>query len=109
MTKTEIANMLKSLKLPIAYYQFPNGEAPQLPYIVYYYPYSDNFSADNSVYQRADELNVELYTENKNFTLEEAIESLLDENGFFWQKSESYIESERMYQISYEMETIING
>lgn len=109
MTEKEIADMLKSTKLPVAYYQFPVGEAPQLPYLVYFYSESDNFSADNGVYQRVDQLNVELYTENKDFATEKAIEAVLDANGFFWEKYEAFIDSEQMFQIAYEMETIING
>lgn len=109
MTLIEIKNMLSSTGLPIAYYQYPVGQAPQLPYLVYYYPQSVNFGADNKVYQKANQLNIELYSKQKSFELEERIENVLDEFEIFYNKIESYIESEEMYEVLYESEVIING
>lgn len=109
MTYAEIADMLASLGLPVTYYSFPEGEAPNPPYIVYYYPSSDNISADNIVYGNVLTLNIELYTDNKDFAKETAVENMLADYGLFWNKTETYITSERMYEVLYEMEVLING
>lgn len=109
MTYEEIAEMIEGMGYPYAYYSFPVGEAPNLPYIVFYYPNSDNVSADDKVYQRVDSLNIELYTPVKMFSAEQAVESVLEANNMVWEKSESYINSEHMYEVLYEMEIIING
>lgn len=112
MTYQEIADMLASLKqngLDVTYYSYPEEEAPPLPYCVYYYPSSDNFSADNTVYSHITALNIELYTENKSLAEEAKVEAMLSNYGIFWNKSESYITSEKMYEVLYEMEVMING
>lgn len=109
MTFKEIAEMIEDIGLPFTYYSFPEGAAPPLPYIVYYYPGTDNFPADNKVYQIVQTLNVELYTRNKDFDQEEAVEGVLDTNGMVWDKSETYIDTEHMFEVLYEMEVIING
>jgi hypothetical protein len=34
---------------------------------------------------------------------------VLAEHGFFYEKSEQYIKDEKMYEVLYEMEVVING
>ena len=109
MTHTQIATMINSIGLPFAYYSFPEDEAPDLPYVVYYYPSSNDFAADNSNYVDVSNLNIELYTENKDFTAESLVESVLKQNYLFYDKYERYVESERMYQIVYQIQLIIKG
>lgn len=108
MTYAEIASMIESIGLENAYYQYPEGEAPELPYILFYYPERDDFQADNKNYAKIPQLNIELYTKEKSFDLEETIESILDANDFAYDKEEQYIESEKMYEVLYTMEVIIN-
>lgn len=109
MTFEEIATMIDSFGLPNAYYQFYENEVPPLPYVIFYYPTSDNFKADDSVYQHITNLNIELYSKNKDIDLEMQFESFLKENGLVWEKSESYLDTEHMYEIVYESEVVING
>lgn len=109
MTFTQFKEMLGETGLDNTYYSWPENEAPQLPYLVWYLPNSENFAADDSVYQRIDTLNVELYTETKNFDLEQTVEAVLNRWEMVWEKSESYIESEHMYEVLYTMEVIINA
>lgn len=108
MTREEIYTAIKSASLPVAYYAFPEGAVPALPFIVYYYPNSNNFGADNAVYQQIEALNVELYSKDKDFTLEATVEAALASIGF-WQKSEAFITSEGMYEVLYQTEVLING
>lgn len=108
MTYAEIASMIESTGLKNAYYQYPEGEAPELPYILFYYPGRNDFQADNKNYARIPQLNIELYTKEKDFDKEKLIEDLLDENDIPYDKEEQYIEKEKMYEVLYITEVIIN-
>lgn len=109
MRNTDVVTMLTQTGLPFTYYSFPESKAPNLPYVVFFYSRSNNFPADDSVFQRIDVLNIELYTENKSFTAEENVEAILNDWGFVWEKSETYLNSEEMYEVIYEMEIVIDG
>lgn len=109
MTFKEIAEMIEDIGLPFTYYSWPENAAPPLPYIVYYYPGTQNFPADNSVYAVNQTLNIELYTRMKDFDLEDEVETVLAANNIVWDKTETYIDTEHMFEVLYEMEVIING
>lgn len=104
MTKTEVAQMVKEFGLPYAYDHFAEGESPEPPFVVYLYPNSDNFAADGKVYFKKDRLHVELYTDSKDIDLEKQIEDVLEAHGFFYNKSEVWIQSERLYEVLYQTE-----
>lgn len=104
MTTQEIYEGLKSLGYPVAYSHFAEGDVPDLPYIVYYFPGTDNFSADGIVYHQITEVDIELYTMKKDLEAEGKIENWMTENELFYEKSEYYIESERMLQVIFETE-----
>lgn len=104
MTVKDAAAMVAELGLPYAYHHFAEGESPEPPFVVYLFPGSDNFAADGKVYFKANELDVELYTDKKDPALEDRLEHILDDHGLFYQKHESWIESEKMYEVLYEME-----
>jgi hypothetical protein len=109
MTYEDFKNMIDSMGMPAAYYQWPVNMAPPLPYVVFYYPSSDNFTADDEVYTKIESVNLELYTANKSFDAEASVESVLKANHIPWQKTESYLDSEHMYEVLYELEIVING
>lgn len=109
MTYEELASMIDEMGYPNAYYQFYEHNVPDLPYVIFYLPNSANFGADNIVYQKGSRLNIELYTSNKSYEDEAKIESILNQYGFFYEKTESFLESENMYEVLYEMEMIINA
>ncbi len=106
MTYREIAEMIASIGLPYTYYSFPIGQAPNLPYIVFYYPSNDDFSADNKNYVPILNVNVELYTQEKDFDTEATVETVLAANGIYYSKTESYLESEQMYEVLYEFQLV---
>jgi hypothetical protein len=93
--------LLKSTGLPVAYHHFTSPPSP--PYIVYLFAYSSNFGADNKVHSQADNYQVELYTKTKDPAAETLIEDLFDANEIYWEKTETYIESESLYQVLYEI------
>jgi len=70
---------------------------------VYLFSHSSNFGADNKVHSQADNYQVELYTKTKDPAVEALIEGLFDANDIFWEKTETYIESEGLYQVLYEI------
>ena len=103
MTHNEIFEMLEEAGLAVAYDHFAEGESPDPPFICFLFPESDNFSADNSVYAEFQVLNVELYTDEKNPELESKVEAVFADHELFWNKSEVWIESEKMYEVLYQM------
>jgi hypothetical protein len=108
MTYKEIADVIASIGLPYAYYEFPDETQLEPPFICFYYPESDDLYADNKNYAAIRRLYVELYTDNKDFDREAAVENVLTANGFSFRKSELYINSERMWQITYQTEVVIS-
>ena len=109
MTYQEVALMVESIGLPFEYYQFDDKTGQQPPFIVFYYPDINDLYADDENYQRITELDIELYTDTKDFYLESAVESVLKEHHITYTKNEEYISAEEMYQIAYTMEVLING
>ena len=107
MTYKEIATMIESIGLPYAYYQFPNGTDQACPFICFFLDSSNDFAADNTNYQKIRRLNIELYTDNKDFTLEQTVEDTLFGSGLVYYREETYLDSERMYMVSYETEIVI--
>lgn len=103
MTHEEVMQMLEELKIPYAYDHFAEGESPEPPFICFLFPGSDNFSADNIVYAEFSNLSIELYTNEKNQELEDQVEAVLNNHEFFWNKSEVWIESEKLYEVLYQM------
>lgn len=106
MTRSEFIDIIESFDLPYCYYQFPTDYAPTLPFVVYYYPNRNDVMADNYNYVHVEQAVIELYTETRDFTLEDTVEALIP---FPYAKDVEYITQERMYKITYESEVIING
>lgn len=100
----KILSILRGLGIPFAYDHFAQGESPDPPFICYLIPASDNFGADGKVYHQIDQFNIELYTDLKDLSLERKIEEALDEASIFYNKSETWIESESLYEVLYTFE-----
>ena len=107
MTKQEIENMLQAVGLPFRYHHFTQKEMQDipLPVIVWNVPGTNNFIADGQTYKKIKKLDIELYTEDKDFETEEKLEAVLDSYGITWQQTASdWLESESMWESLYEME-----
>lgn len=91
-----------------AYYSFEVGKSPKLPYIVYYYPTSSNEYADDTIHANIQHLNIELYTKTKDYKMQQKVEKALKDASLLYIKTESYIDSEHMFETLYESEVIIN-
>lgn len=105
MTHEEILGMLGEAELPVAYDHFAEGESPDPPFICFLFPSSDNFSADGRVYLKIRRVSVELYTDAKDPETEAKLETVLDRHGIFYEKSEVWIEEEKLYEVLYQFET----
>ena len=107
----KILEIIKHIGLPNAYHHFAEGESPEPPFLIYILPASDNFSADGRVYFKANEVHIEIYTDYKSPKTEKKVEAVLDEHGIFYNKTEIFIESEKLYEILYifEMEEENHG
>lgn len=96
----DLKTLLDMLNIPVAYNHFNTSTTP--PFIVYRRDSTVNFSAENKVYKKINNYYVELYTEFKNTTLEESLESLFNNYNIFWDvESEDYIDEEQMYEVIY--------
>ena len=100
----ELLNVIKEMDIPFAYDHFAEGESPDPPFICYLLPGSDNFAADGRVYLKVNEVHIELYSDSKDPALENRVEDVFDKNEIFYNKSEVWIESEKLYEILYTFE-----
>ena len=101
MDEATLFTLLKTTKLPVAYHHFVSPPSP--PYVVYLFSYNSNFGADNKVYDAQKNFQVELYTSKKDTASEKLIENLFDANDIYWEKTETYIDSEGLFQVLYEI------
>ena len=106
MTYENVIEMLEEAGLPLAYDHFAEGESPEPPFLIFLFPGTDNVFADDTVYQRIDELNIELYTDKKDPETENLIEDILIAHELPYEKSEVWIESEKMYEVLYQTQMI---
>ena len=104
MIHSEVMAIVDEMGMESAYHHFAEGESPEPPFVVFHYPKANNFSADGVAYFKVNRLNIELYTDLKDVELEQRVEAVLDSHGIFYAKSEVWIESERLYEVLYEME-----
>lgn len=109
MTYQEIDALISGIGLPYAYYQFSKATAQPPPFICFFYSDNNDMLADNTNYQTIAALNVEFYSDLKDFQNEARIEAALTGAGLVFAKSEVFIDSEQMHETIYTMEVIING
>ena len=109
MNYREVKQMVASFGFPFTYYSFPEKEAPALPYVLFYYPTMTPETAGDTHHAQIYSLNVELYTRNKDFSVESAVENVLLEAGMVFTKEETYLNDEHMFEVLYLMEVIIDG
>lgn len=102
MTTQDVKKLVESFGLPYAYRQFDRDTAASPPFLCFFYGSSDDFMADNCNYQPIRGLSIELYTDQKDFALENAIEARLKELGIPYYKESTYIKEQRLYMTTYE-------
>ncbi len=100
----KLLEMIAEMGIPSAYDHFAEGESPPPPFITYLLPGSDNFPADGRVYFRIMEAHIELYTDEKDPAVERKVEAVLDSHGIFYDKTEVWIDTEKLYEVLYSFE-----
>lgn len=103
MILQDLVSGLKEMEFQVAYSHFAEGEVPKCPYIVVHGMGSDNFSADGIVYHEVEDTNIELYCDKKDLEAEKKISVFLTENKIYYEKTETYIESEKLIQVVFEI------
>ena len=104
MTIENLVEMLQKIGIPFAYDHFAEGESPEPPFICYLCPGSNNFSADGKVNYKINQVNIELYTDRKDPAVEQKLEDALDAASIFYNKTEVWIDSEKLYEVLYQFE-----
>jgi len=109
MSLLEFVSLLKGLDYPIAHSHFKvdaANPAPQPPFITYVTPSTANKMADNKVYYKMTDVDVELYTRDKDLVAEQKIEAMFDEHSIPYNATQVWIESEQVFQKIYETRLI---
>lgn len=107
MTYTSFVNRLnKMTDCPVYYRQVPIGT--RVPFVCWYVNSSSNMFADNTVYKKQEEIEVDLYTASKDFTREAELEKIFLEAGLCWDKNEIALDEEAANMVAYNIQLIID-
>ena len=100
----ELFDLLKTLKIPVAYDHFDSDKEISIPFIAYREQANDTFRADMQTYFKFYNYEIELITTIKDVDLEKEIEGLLTENNIPYEKpDEIWDNDEKIYHIFYEI------
>ncbi|PEX50207.1 hypothetical protein COJ42_13675 [Bacillus cereus] len=105
MTLGELKKILDATGYPVAYSHFaatPTNPVPAPPYICFLVDGSANLMADNKVYYKINDLNIELYTTKKDLVAEDKLEKVLDDHEIPYESYGTFIETEKLFQKTYE-------
>ena len=100
----KLLDIIAEIGIPSAYDHFAEGESPDPPFLCDLQPGIDNFAADGKAYFKVDQVHLELYTDKKDPETEKQVEAVLDEHGIFYDRTEVWIESEKLYEVLYYFE-----
>lgn len=98
MTINEVKTILEGVAgfaNKVAYYQWPIGEAPDLPYVCFFEQQAYTFPADNVAYYSRPRISVELYTKNRDLATEALFEQAFTVAGIYYTKETEFLEDER--------------
>lgn len=104
MTLVELKQILEATGYPVDYSHFKDAQAP--PFICYLVEGNPNFMADNKVYHKVSDVNIELYTTKKDLVAEATLEKVLDDHEIPYDSFEAFIDSEELFQKTYEVRLI---
>lgn len=102
--RERIEQILEEIGIEYRYHHFEEAEAIPPPFICWITSGTANTAADGKTYVQAQNIDIELYCDERDFELEAKIECVLDKHEIFWNKEDVYIESEKMYETIYGVE-----
>lgn len=105
----EIDQMIASIGLPYAYYQFPQGTEQAAPFICFFYGSDNDFIADNTNYANIEQLSIELYQDFWDDETERKVEAALEAAGMVYTRERVVIDSEKLFETIYTTEVLINA
>lgn len=106
MDSETLYQLLKSIQISegvfidVAYDHFTTANQVP-PFIIYFIEDVSTLKADDKVHSQENNYIVDLCVDVKNVELENKIEKLFNDNYLPYDKEETYLDSERMYQIRY--------
>lgn len=109
MTQAELFAQLKTIGYPVAYDHFivdSTHPAPAPPYLVYLRAFDSNISSDYAVHGKFKNYLIELYTDKKDPAAEQKVEAVLNAIDPDYETTETFIESEGLYQVIYQPKTV---
>lgn len=109
MNQPELYSSLKSLGLPVAYSAFtetPTSPLPKPPFITYQFAYDNDVIADNINFVEISNFQVELYTKIKDMAAEKLVQDKFKSLEMTYSKTEAWLDSEKLFQIVYEIQLI---
>ncbi|MEF7566421.1 hypothetical protein V4V35_25875 [Bacillus infantis] len=109
MNLIELKKILDTTGLPVTYSHWTatsTNPVPPPPYICYLVDSDPNFIADNRVFMKISDVNIELYTTKKDLAAEAKLEKALDDHRIPYVSSGAFIESEKLFQKFYEVRLI---
>lgn len=101
MTQAEIYSQLKTSGYDVAYDHFDERKNP--PFVVLKRNNDTNISSDYKVHGKFRNYDIELYTRKKDPVVEKKIEDIIGAIDSGYETSETYIESEKVYQVVYQI------
>jgi len=109
MTLEGLYQSLKAIGYPV-FYSHPtvndHNPPPTPPYLTYLFSYSNDIIADNVNYIDVSQMQIELYTKIKDPSVENNVQDKLKELELPYYKHETYLDSENLFQIIYEIQLI---
>ena len=97
----KLVELLERISLPFTYHHFAEGESPNPPFVIYFIPEQDHFSADGVIYHKQLAVRFELYTDKKEPEKEKMIEQVFSQYQIYYQKESIWIEEEKLYETIY--------
>lgn len=102
MTIEALKTLLDGTGLQVSYSSVPLDKATRRPYICYSEDNRNQFAADGIVYWSRKVMSIRLYTDTRDEVNEAKVETAL--SGEFWTKVIDFLDDQKIYQISYEIE-----
>ena len=99
--------LLEQSGIPFKYHHWnkaPNSEPPPMPFGVFVFVGSNNLIADSGVYHKGHRVRAEIYSEIHDPVVLSNFEKVLDSAEIPYQSDETYIDSEKMFLNTYELE-----
>ena len=105
-TLTDAVHAVKSTGTPVVAVRWPKGTTQATPYVCWVLDSTRNAYGDDRVTTVIGRYDLELYTDQRDLTLERSIEAAFDSAGIAWAKSGAYIEAEDLVETIYSMDLI---